>query len=187
MFLTSLVSLSIMWTVWMSINSPETQFQLRNSTSWFWLYVYLCNKMLNEVFGFESAENESQLSGALWSVCHGWWPWWCWCCFGTRPVRVCVSHLFENVFFGIASSKSTSQTEQYYKHSYPSVHLIMRLILHKCLRMLAVITGKKTASPQRQVYIAAIVDQVSWMGSPLPFWSAHFYTSAAMWILIRSY
>ncbi len=33
--------------------------------------------------------------------------------------------------------------------------------------MLAVITGEKTASPQRQVYIAAIVDQVSWMGSPL--------------------
>ncbi len=50
----------------LSINSPETQFQLRNSTSLFWLYMfYLCNKMFNEVFGFESAENESKLSGAL--------------------------------------------------------------------------------------------------------------------------
>lgn len=36
-----------------------------------------------------------------------------------------------------------------------------------CLRMLAVITGKKLMSPQRQVYIAAIVDRVSWIGSRL--------------------
>ncbi len=46
---------------------------------------------------------------------------------------VFACRLFENVFFGITSSKSTSQTERYYKHSYPSVHLIMRLILHKCV------------------------------------------------------
>lgn len=44
-----------------------------------------------------------------------------------------VSRLFENVFIGIASSKSTSPMERYYKHSYPSVHLIMRLISHKCV------------------------------------------------------